>query len=181
MRIAVYCASSIGNDPIFEKKARQLGEWMAKKGYELVFGASDAGLMGAIADSVLKNGGRVIGVTPDVPEIKARIHDSLSEYVYTDTIAERRTKMIELADAYIAMPGGIGTLDEISEVICLAQLHIHEKPSVFYNIKGYYEPVRALFTNMNEEGFGHGGDYGKLLFSDDIAEIEKFMEESVGK
>lgn len=179
MRIAVYCASSIGNDSIYENAARDLGRWMAGKGYELVFGASDAGLMGAIADEILKNGGRVIGVTPDVPEIKARVHDKLSEYVYTDTIAERRTKMIELADAYIAMPGGIGTLDEISEVICLAQLHIHEKPSVFYNIKGYYEPVRALFNNMNKEGFGHGGDYGKLLFSENIAEIEEFLNQNM--
>lgn len=175
MKITVYCGSSSGNDKIYTEKAYELGEWIARNGYELVFGASDGGLMGAVANGVLENGGRVTGVVPDVPQIKARMHKKLTEVIYTKDMAERKTKMIEIGDAFIALPGGIGTLDEITEVICLAQLRIHKKPSVFYNIDGYYEPLKEVFRMMEKTEFAHKEGNGRLLFTDSLEELGRFL------
>ena len=176
MKIAVYCGSASGNDPIYAETAAQLGRWIALNGHELVFGASDSGLMGAVANAVLENGGTVTGVVPDVPEIRARMHKGLTETILTPDMSERKKTMLELADAYIALPGGIGTLDEITEVICLAQLRIHTKACVLYNVNGYYEPLRQLFETMDTAGFGHIGGNGRVLFSDDLEEIGRFIK-----
>lgn len=171
MWITVYCGSRTGNNEIFIKAAKELGEWMGKNGHNLVFGASNSGLMGAVADAVLENGGQVVGVVPDVPEIKARMHKGLTDYVFTADMSERKKRMIEMADAYIALPGGIGTLDEITEVICLSQLRIHTKPCIFFNLRGYYEPVYQQFEIMEETGFAHAGGNGKVYFCAELDEI----------
>lgn len=176
MRIAVYCGSSAGSDIKYKEKAYELGQWMGSHGHELVYGAANVGLMGAVADGVLDAGGRAIGVVPDVAGIKARMHPGLSEYVFTADMSERKKRMLELADAYIALPGGIGTLDEITEVLCLAQLRIHVKPSVFYNIDGFYEPVKEVFRMMEEKGFAHAEGYGKMAFLTSVEEIEEFLK-----
>lgn len=175
MRITVYCGSSAGNDEIYMKRAYELGSWIAANGHELVFGASNSGLMGAVANGVLDGGGRVTGVVPDVPAIKARMHKGLTEYVYAADMSERKKYMIDMSDAFIALPGGIGTLDEITEVICLAQLRIHNKPAILYNIDGYYGALRELFEKMEQAGFAHPEGNGKLAFLDSIEEIESFL------
>lgn len=175
MRIAVYCGSSAGNDEKYKKTAYELGQWIGSHGHDLVFGASDAGLMGAVADGTLSSGGRAIGVVPDVPEIKARMHKSLSEYIFTKDMSERKKKMIDLSEAYIALPGGIGTLDEITEVICLSQLRIHTRPIVFYDVDGYWQPVKDMFATMERTGFSHAGGNGRVLFSDSLEEIGAFI------
>lgn len=176
MKIAVYCGSQSGSSPVYTETAERLGEWIGRNGHELVFGASNTGLMGAVADAVMRNGGRTIGVVPDVPLIRARMHQGLSEYVFTQSMSERKQRMLELADAYIALPGGIGTLDEITEVICLSQLRIHTKPSVFVNVQGYYEPLKLMFDNMSAAGFAHEEGNGRVLFSDNIEEIAGFLQ-----
>ena len=176
MKITVYCGSQSGNDPKYVQKAQELGRWIASSGHELVFGASDGGLMGAVAGEVLTGGAKVTGVVPDVPLIRARMHKGLSEYIFTKDMSERKQKMIELADAFIALPGGIGTLDEITEVLCLGQLRIHTKPSIFYNVDGFYEPLKEMFAVMEQTGFSHAEGNGRVLFAENINEIEEFLQ-----
>lgn len=175
MNIAVYCGSSSGNDEKFIESAKQLGSWIGKSGNTLIYGGANKGLMGAIADSVLENGGQVTGVLPNVPQILARRHTGLTECIQTSSMAERKSKMIELADAFVALPGGIGTLDEISEVLSLASLDVISGPIVLYSVDGYYEPFRLVIRNIIESGFGREEYFKNMLFSDDLDEIGRFL------
>lgn len=176
MNIAVYCGSSAGNQEAYAAGARALGKMIAEHGHTLVYGGSNTGLMGAVADAALDAGGRVIGVQPNVPLIQSRKHPRLTENIETETMAERRSKMIELADAYVALPGGIGTLDEISEVMVLQHLGIVDAPIVFVDTDGYYQPLRAVFRHMLEQGFCERELFAKVLFSGDMDEIAAFVE-----
>ncbi|MDO5439206.1 MAG: TIGR00730 family Rossman fold protein [Erysipelotrichaceae bacterium] len=176
MKIAVYCGSSAGNKSVFTERAGQLGKKMAENGHTLVYGGSKTGMMGAIADAVLANKGKVIGVVPDVPVIKERTHPGLTECIYTDTMAERKSRMIDLADAFVAMPGGIGTLDEITEVISLSSLGIVNGAIVFLNTEGYYDGVKELLKNVVFNGYGRPEYFERILFSDDPQEIVEFIE-----
>ena len=176
MNIAVYCGSSAGNRSVFTKRAGELGRKIGERGHGLVYGGSNTGMMGAIADAVLHAGGKVTGVIPDVAVIKAREHTGLSEYIYTDTMAERKSRMIDLADAFVAMPGGIGTLDEITEVISLSSLGIVKGAIVFLNTNGYYDGVKELLKNIVSNGYGRPEYFERILFSDDPEEILAFIE-----
>ncbi len=175
MNIAVYCGSTGGNRDIFIKKALALGKAMGERGDTLVYGGSNTGMMGAIADSVLKYGGNVIGVVPDVPVIKARTHNGLTECIYTKTMAERKSVMIERAEAFVAMPGGIGTLDEITEILSLSSLGIVNGPIVFYDVEGYFTDIREMLETVVKNGFGRPEYFSKVLFSDDPEEIAVFI------
>ena len=159
------------------KFAREIGERIAKDGHTLVYGGSNIGLMGAVASGVLDNGGKVIGVVPDVEYIKSVHYEGLTETIYTKDMADRRSKMIELADACITLPGGPGTLDEISEVICLNRLCITNIPVAFVNIKGYYDTLNAFFEKMYECDFAERDAMGKILTSDSIDKIFDFIGE----
>lgn len=181
MNIVVYCGSSSGAEEDFIKSAKELGAWIGKNGHTLVYGGSNTGLMGAVADAVLEAGGHVIGVIPDVALIRARKHTGLTQYIETRTMAERKSKMIELGDAFVALPGGIGTLDEITEVLSLLSLGIISEPVVFVNTDGYYEPMRAILGNIVKNAFGRPEYFEKALFSADISEIGKFLTEQKGK
>ena len=132
--------------------------------------------MGTIANSVLSNGGKVIGVLPQVESIQNRRHQFLTEYIDTKDMAERKAKMIELADAYIALPGGPGTLDELSDIISLQRLHINENPCILYDIDGFYQPLKAFFEEMQTSGFAAKEDFNRVLFSKDLSEIETFIQ-----
>ena len=176
MRIAVYCGSVSGNEPEYMAVARKLGDWIGRNGHALVYGGSNTGLMGAVADAVLQHGGKVIGVLPDVPLIHERRHPGISEYYLTDTMSERKDKMIALSDAYIALPGGFGTLDEISDVLCLNRLQLIRKPCVLVITRGFYEPVRNLILNMIDSGFVGGEEMDMLRITGDVEEIAEFVE-----
>lgn len=176
MRIAVYCGSINGKDPAYKEGAETLGKWIAENGHTLVFGGSDAGLMSAVCNAALNAGGKVIGVSPDIPFIRKQLHPGLTEVYLTGTMAERKSKMMELADAYVALPGGIGTLDEITEVICLGRIGVEKKPCVMLNIHGYYESYRAVISKMVEEEFVKKEELQHLLISEDMEEIGKFLE-----
>lgn len=176
MNIAVYCGSLIGNDKVFAEAAKELGTFIAEHGHSLIFGANELGLMGVVADSVLEHGGRVIGVVPDIPAMLEGLHPHLTECIYTKDMSERKKKMIDMADAYVALPGGIGTLDEITEVVCLSQIGLHHKPCIFVNTAGFYEPVKDIFAMMERTGFAHPEGNGRVLFSDDIEEIGAYLE-----
>ena len=176
MRIAVYCGSRDGNGPEYLAKAEELGRWIGKNGHELVYGGSQGGLMGAVADAALQCGAAVTGVQPDIPLIKARCHPGLTTLIQTKTMAERRSEMIRLSDAFVALPGGVGTLDEISEVLSLASLDIVQGPVVFVNTLGYYDRLRAFTQDMVERGFAEKEYFDRVLFSDDAEEIGRFLE-----
>ena len=178
MNIAVYCASSLGNCPEYADFAKKLGEWIGKNGHTLVFGGSDSGLMGIMAKTVLENCGSVYGVVPDVPYIKNLCYKGLTKTYFVPTMADRRNKMIELSDAYIALPGGFGTLDEVSEVICLSRLKIEDKPCVIANVSGFYDSLKQFFDDIKNAGFAHGDMSNRLLFSGDIEKIGKFLEDN---
>lgn len=177
MNIAVYCGSSSGNDEKFIESAKKLGRWIGESGNTLVYGGASKGLMGAVADETLEAGGKVIGVLPDVPRILARRHTGLTQCINTGSMAERKAKMIELADAFVALPGGIGTLDEITDVLSLASLDVIDGPIVLFNTDGYYEPFRQILDNIIGNGFGLKEYFERALFSDNMDEIATFLED----
>ncbi|MGE7094012.1 TIGR00730 family Rossman fold protein [Lysinibacillus sp. NPDC048646] len=153
MRIAVYCGSGLGINPIYAEKATELGMVLAENGHGVVYGGSKTGLMGKVADAVLTAGGEVIGVMPTHLQKRELAHASLTEIHFVESMHVRKAKMVELADAFIALPGGGGTMDEYFEVFTWAQIGLHEKPVILYNVNGFYDALLQHFTRMLEEGF----------------------------
>ena len=151
--ICIFCGSSAGNSEEYLKAAKQLGNILAKEKIKLVYGGAKVGLMGIVADTVLENNGEVIGVMPRSLVEKEVAHNSLTELKIVDTMHERKAIMHELSDAFIAMPGGLGTLDEIFESLTWGQLDIHKKPCAFYNISGYYDKLLDFIRHSIDEGF----------------------------
>ncbi len=174
-KIAVYCGSTPGNKEIYCKAAYELGQWMGTHGYSLVYGGSNTGLMGAVADGVLDKNGKVIGVVPNVAEIQGRIHPEITQLIETETMADRKSEMIRLSDAFIALPGGLGTLDEITEILSLQSLKIVHGPVIFYNMDGYYEPVKAVLSNILNSAFGRPEYFVNVTFADNIEDIAKAL------
>ncbi len=183
MNIAVYLGSSFGEDPIFRQSAEELGRWIARNGHTLVYGGSKVGLMGALAESTVENGGRAIGVEPQFFIDQVVQYERLTELIVTQTMPERKTKMIELSDAFLAFPGGAGTLEEISEVISLLRLNMldradgTEKPVMLYNLNGYYEPLREMFDRMTKCGFFEREAAGRIKWPSTVGEIEEVLSE----
>lgn len=170
-RITVFCASSPGFDPIYFKNAQILGQTLAKRGIGLVYGGAKVGLMGAVADGVLKNDGEAIGVLPYFLNTKEVAHDNLTQLIMVDTMHERKTKMHELSDGVIALPGGFGTLEELFEMLTWGQLGLHQKPIGLYNMNGFYNPLIALLDEMVDKGFLKPNHHGMLLVADNAAEL----------
>lgn len=151
--VAVFCGSSNGKSSIYVEEAAKLGEELAKRNIGLVYGGASVGVMGAVADSVLQNGGHVTGVMPRFLEEREISHKKLSELIVVDSMHERKAKMTELADGFIMLPGGPGTLEEFFEIFTWAQLGLHQKPCGFLNINQYFKPLISLFDHMTTEGF----------------------------
>ena len=171
--ICVYCGSSVGKGAAYQEKAKELGTALASRGLTLVYGGSKIGLMGQLADAVLAQGGRAIGVLPEALKAKEVAHPRLSELHVVKNMHERKAKMAELADAFIAMPGGFGTLDETMEMITWNQLGFQAKPIGFLNVKGFYDPLFRFLEKTSEEGFVNPGLVKSLLLESDP---EKLME-----
>lgn len=172
--ICVYCGSQPGNNPLYIKAARTLGTSMGRAGMRLVYGGGAKGIMGAVADSVLENGGEVTGIIPQFLIAKESSQNSLTrltETMVTENMHERKHLMFERSDAFVALPGGIGTLEEIIEIMTWAQLGRHEKPIVFANIGGFWDPLLALVDHMRGEGFIHTQSRVRPLVIDDAGEI----------
>ncbi|WP_042479255.1 LOG family protein [Bacillus ndiopicus] len=153
MNIAVYCGSQMGKSEVYKEAAAQLGEVLANAGHGIVYGGSNIGLMGQVADAALHSGGKVIGVMPTHLQKREIAHTSLTEIHFVDSMHVRKAKMVELADAFIALPGGCGTLDEYFEVFTWAQIGLHEKPVILYNVNGFYDAIAQHFEKMLDEGF----------------------------
>jgi uncharacterized protein (TIGR00730 family) len=150
--ICVYSGSSMGNDPDFEVAARETGELIARNGITLVYGGAQVGLMGAVANAALAAGGRVIGVTPRGLWADGVDHPGLSELVVVDSMHDRKRRMFELADAFVALPGGLGTLEELAEIATWSQLGLHRKPIATLDINGYWADLHAFFRTSAEAG-----------------------------
>jgi len=177
--IAVFCGSSTGNNPIFVQQASLLGEELAKRGYGIVFGAGKTGLMGIIADAVLKAGGEVIGVIPEFLKIKELEHTGITRTHVVKTMEERKTLMNELCDAVITLPGGFGTMDEYFEMLTLGQLSQHTKPVALLNTEGYYDPLIELTENMIRYGFLKEEYRQLILVESDIDKLIRGIEEYI--
>lgn len=162
--VCVYSGSNMGENPEYKKKAAELGTYIAEKGLRLVYGGSRMGLMGVIADTVLENGGEVTGVMPKGLFQGEVVHQRLTELVEVGGMHERKAKMMELSDGFIAMPGGFGTFEELFEVLCWAQIGIHQKPIGLYNISGYFEPLLEMLKHSVQEGFSNESHL-KLIYA----------------
>ncbi|MBF0441023.1 MAG: TIGR00730 family Rossman fold protein [Oligoflexales bacterium] len=152
-RICVYCGSNSGKNPLFEKAAIELGNLIAQRGYELVYGGGSIGLMGITADAALSKGGKVIGVIPTFLHDLELGHKGITELLEVATMHDRKALMSSLSDAFIALPGGFGTLEEITEVISWTQLSVHKKPCAFLNIDGFFDPLIKFIEKAVIEGF----------------------------
>jgi hypothetical protein len=175
-RITVFCGSSMGKDPIFRDGALELGKVLAQNEIELVYGGAKIGIMGTVANSILENKGRAIGVLPHFLGSKEVAHDSLTELIMVDSMHERKTKMNALCEGVIALPGGFGTLEELFEMLTWAQLGLHQKPIGLLNINGYFNHLLAFIRNLLDQGFIKEMHLGMLLVDTDAAGLIEQMK-----
>ncbi len=169
--ICVFCGSSLGNDVVYEQITQATGQIIAEQGLTLVYGGGRSGLMGVVANSALEAGGKVIGVIPEALVDRELAHAELSELYVVKDMHERKTKMAELADGFIALPGGAGTLEEIFEQWTWNQLGIHQKPCAFLNINGFYDDLIKMLQTSVEHGFSQARFVDNLIVSDNIHDI----------
>ncbi len=178
-RVTVFCGSSFGTDKVFENQAYSLGQTLANQNIGLVYGGANVGLMGAVADGTLSKGGEVIGVLPHFLKGKEIAHKKLTELIVVETMHERKTKMNELSDGVIALPGGFGTIEEFFEILTWAQLGLHNKPVAILNIEGFYNTLSALIQTMVDKGFLKELNQKMLLISDNIEDLLEQMNNYV--
>ncbi|MGE6260624.1 TIGR00730 family Rossman fold protein [Heyndrickxia sporothermodurans] len=152
-RICVYAGSNLGEKQEYKKQAEELGKLLVKNNIELVYGGSCVGLMGEVANEVLINGGSVIGVMPSALFRGEIVHQGLTELIEVNTMHERKAKMSELSDGFIALPGGFGTFEELFEAVCWSQIGIHQKPVGVLNIENFYDPIIEMVNRAATEGF----------------------------
>ncbi|HEY1170798.1 MAG TPA: TIGR00730 family Rossman fold protein [Verrucomicrobiae bacterium] len=174
--VCVFCGSSHGFAPEYEQMAKEMGRAIAARGWTLVYGGGNVGLMGVVADAALAAGGKVIGVIPEALLARELGHRGVTELRVVDTMHERKAMMAELADGFIALPGGIGTFEEFFEVLTWAQLGIHHKPCGLINTRGYYQPVMDLLGNAVKEGFLKAEHQEMVLTAEGVEEMLARME-----
>ena len=177
--IAIYCGSALGEEPIYAEQAAKMGKMIAQRGQVLVYGGGRSGLMGIVADHALQAGGRVIGVMPTLLVDQELAHPELTELHIVETMQQRKLKMSELADGFIALPGGAGTLEEIFEQWTWAQLAIHSKPCGFLNTAHFYTPLLQFLQHSVKAGFTHQRFVDKLIVSHDVADILQQLDQYV--
>lgn len=175
MNITVYLGANEGNDPAFRRAVQELGRWIGASGNALVYGGSKAGLMGLLAESVLAEGGDVTGVEPQFFVDEELQLDGLTELIVTRDMTERKNKMIELGDAFIAFPGGTGTLEEIAEVMSKVSLNQLNAPCILYNLNGYYDSLQQLLLQMIEKGLSTPERQSGISFAADLAQIRHIL------
>jgi uncharacterized protein (TIGR00730 family) len=170
-RVCIFCGSSPGNDPIYLNTARQVGRLLAERGLDMVYGGSHVGLMGAVADAALDAGGHVIGVIPQGMVDREIAHTALSDLRIVKTMHERKAMMESLSDAFLALPGGMGTLEEVCEIYTWGQLGLHAKPCGLLNIADYYAPLLQLLDNAVAAGFLRQAHREAVLAHEDPAAL----------
>lgn len=174
--ITVFCGSSLGNKDIYRHTSCLLARALVQRGVDLVYGGARIGIMGAIADEVLKEGGKVYGVLPKFLQEKELAHPGLTTLFLVDTMHERKTRMNELCDGVLALPGGFGTMEELFEMLTWGQLGLHNKPVGILNIAGFYDSLQLLTTTMVNEGFLQAANSDILLIDDHIDRLLDRMQ-----
>lgn len=176
-RICVFCGSSMGSRPEYKSAAENLGRVLADNDIGLVYGGANVGLMKVIADTMLANGAEVIGVMPHHLVNREVAHAKLSEMIIVDTMAERKEQMVTLSDGFIALPGGFGTLDELSEILTYNQLRISDKPLGILNVSGYFDDLLKFYNHAVQEGFVREEHRNNMMVSENIQELMQMMHQ----
>ena len=176
MNITVYLGANEGNDPSLKEAVRELGAWIGMNRNTLVYGGSKSGLMGELAESVLQAGGKVIGVEPQFFIDAGFVYDGITELITTKDMSERKAKMIELGDAFIAFPGGTGTLEEITEVMSKVSLKHLDAPCILYNLNGYYDSLKQLLEHMIEMDLSSEEKQEGIYFVENLEEIQRILD-----
>jgi len=175
MNITVYLGANEGNDLTLTEAVRELGTWIGESGNRLVYGGSKSGLMGVLAKSVVSSGGEAIGVEPIFFVERDLQYDGLTQLVVTQDMSQRKTKMAELGDAFIALPGGTGTLEEISEIMSKVSLDHLNAPCIIFNHKGYYDGLKQLLDKMIERGLSTKERQSKIFFAESVDDIIRLL------
>ena len=179
MNITVYLGANPGSDPALRTAVRELGTWIGESGHALVYGGSKSGLMGELAHSVLLTGGEVTGVEPRFFVEAGFVYDAITRLIVTEDMSRRKAKMIELGDAFIAFPGGTGTLEEIAEVMSKVSLGHLDAPCILYNLNGYYDALRAQLDRMIEMGLSSPEKQAGIRFADSLDAVREILEGDV--
>lgn len=175
MKITVFCGANNGRNEAYKENAIELGKWIAANNHTLVYGGGKVGLMGVIADTVLENNSEVIGIMPQFLVDREISHTGITEFIIVDDMSIRKEKLVDLGDIFVALPGGPGTLEEISQVISLVRVGKKDAPCILMNVDGYYDFLEQYFDKMVEDGFLTKEDRGRTLFTDSIAEMQEFI------
>ena len=175
--ICVYCGSNAGGKPVYTERAMAMGDRIAREGLQLVYGGGNVGLMGIVADAVLQGGGEVVGVIPEQLVNWEVAHKGLTRLEVVGSMHERKMRMFDLADGFVALPGGFGTLDEMFEMLTWRQLGIGNKPCAFLDVDGFYGPLVAMVDRMVEERFLHPAQREDLWHGDDIDAMLAWMKD----
>ncbi len=175
MKITVYLGASDGNSPTLKRAVQELGQWIGASGHALVYGGSKSGLMGDLASSVLAAGGTVTGVEPQFFVDAGYVYDDITQLIVTQTMGERKAKMIELGEAFIAFPGGTGTLEEIAEVMSRVSLGQLAAPCILYNLDGYYDALKAQLAHMIKLGLSSEEKQRGIYFAKNLNEIKALL------
>ena len=170
-KICIFCGSSMGNDNIYKQAAKEIADYFVENNISLVYGGANVGLMKILADTMMENHKEVIGIMPQSLVDKEVAHDNITELIVVDSMAERKQKMVELSNYFIALPGGFGTLDELSEVMTLNQLRICDKPVGILNVNGYFDKLLDFIDHSVEAGFVRPEYRRNLMTSDDIHDL----------
>ena len=178
--VCVYCGSNAGSRPAYAERAKALGTRLAQEGLALVYGGGNVGLMGIVADAALAAGGEVVGVIPEQLVGWEVAHRGVTRLEIVANMHERKARMFDLSDAFVALPGGFGTMDEMFEMLTWAQLGLHQYPCAFLDVRGYYRDLRQLMEHMVEESFVKAAQRDSIWFGDDIAGLFDWMRDYEG-
>lgn len=183
--IVVFCASSVGKHEAYAEAAQSVGKLLASQDITLIYGGGRVGLMGVVADTVMQSGGKVTGVIPEFLATKEVAHQGLTELVVVESMHQRKMKMSELCEGVIALPGGFGTLEELTEMLTWSQLNLHQKPIGILNVNGYYDYLEKLFDQMVEEGLLKPVSRALAIFDTDpeslLEKMKKFEKPEASK
>ena len=177
MKICVFCSANQQIDPDFFTMTEELGKWMAENGHSLVYGGVNQGLMECIAKTVFEAGGQTIGIIPSLVEKTGRISDYVSVEIFCDNLSDRKQLMQDQADVFIALPGGIGTLDEVFTIAASATIGYHTKPVILYNMKGFWDSLIDLLDNLQTKGFTRKNWRTQIWVANSLGDIAQFLSE----
>lgn len=181
MNIGVFCSANAGISPVFFERTRELGQWMGHEGHTLVFGGCNMGLMECVAEAVHEAGGKTIGVVPSIVERGGRASDHVDVKLLCDNLDDRKALMVQRSDLFIALPGGVGTLDEVFTVAAAATIGYHHKPILLYNVDGFWDSLLALMADLQRKGVIRGEWQSLITEVRNLDEIAHFIGKSSSK